>query len=60
MFFDVAESKKRKLTYKCSILACNLPMVCQICGKPGHIERLCPKARRMGFLDREKEREKRE
>jgi hypothetical protein len=30
-------------------------IVCQICGKPGHVERLCPNAWRMGFLDRENE-----
>jgi hypothetical protein len=29
------------------------PIVCQISGKPGHVERLCPNAWRMGFLDLE-------
>jgi hypothetical protein len=27
------------------------PMVCQLCGKPGHKERYCPYARELGYLD---------
>jgi hypothetical protein len=27
-------------------------MVCQICGKSGHLERFCPNAWKMGFLNR--------
>jgi hypothetical protein len=32
-------------------------MVCQICGKPGHVERLCPNAARMGFINRDEKQE---
>jgi hypothetical protein len=24
---------------------------CQLCGKPGHLERYCPNAKGLGFLD---------
>jgi len=27
------------------------PMVCQLCGKPGHLEKGCPNAKGLGFLD---------
>jgi hypothetical protein len=29
------------------------PMICQICGKSGHVERFCPNALRMGFSKQE-------
>jgi hypothetical protein len=29
------------------------PIVCQICGKSGHVERFCPNARKMGFINRD-------
>jgi len=31
-------------------------MVCQKCGKTGHIERFCPNVWRMGFINRNEKR----
>jgi hypothetical protein len=27
------------------------PVPCQICGKPGHIEKFCPNAKALGYFD---------
>jgi hypothetical protein len=27
------------------------PVPCQICGKPGHIEKYCPNAKALGYFD---------
>ena len=52
-----SELASRYYTYKYREKPKPSAMECQICGKPGHVERLCPNAWRMGFLDQQNNRQ---